>query len=124
MNKGAYPPPSNRSFYISDGITVILLIPELHSILSGLIICFRWEKFEWYPLCSVAMMMLLIGFFPLSMILWMILIGWNVCCLYHKARFYFRRIYLYRRTNALLIQLLFFIGTAVCLIAMLDYSRF
>ena len=124
MKKGACTPPSSRSFYVLDDITVILLIPELHSILSGLMTCFRWGNFEWYPLCSGVMMILLAGFLQLSMALWMILIGLNIYCLYHKARLYFRRIYLYRRANLLLIQLLFLICTAVCLIAILDYARF
>ena len=128
MKNRTYTPPSNRSFYILDGVTGVILALELHSILSGLMICFRWGGFDsdWYLLCSVTMMLLFAGFgaFHLSMVLWLILIGFNLCFLYHKIKLYVHHVYLYRRVNALIIQLLFLVCTAVCLIAMLDYARF
>lgn len=119
-------PPEKRFFRILDGITLAILALELWSIISGLIQCFRWERFDWYVLSSRWMMMLLLGFgsLGLGIALWCLLIGYNIYSLYHKAKLCLRHARVYRRTNALLIQILFLICTAVSLIALLDHSRF
>ena len=117
-------PLPKRFFRVLDGISLAILVLELWSIVSGLITCFRWGQFYWYVLSSWWMMMLLLGFFPLGMTLWCLLIGFNVYSLYHKVILCLRRVRVYRRTNALLIQILFLSCTAVSLIALFDHSRF
>lgn len=112
--KGGQDRPGKGYLYLIDGLTAVLLALELWGILSGLPRFIRnWQSDTfhstcWTDLVSAPLMIVLIFGMPLIEILFIC----NVWVLYRKAQL--PRRYLYRRTNATALQVLFFLLTLFC----------
>lgn len=123
MNR-KYQLPGKRFFHVSDGIMLAFLVLELSSIIPGIFSIISWHQtFQtgiiWHFMSNGIMAMLVMLPFPfLSPIALLTLAAYS---LYHKIGLCRGRIYLYKRSNLLCLQVLFLICTVISVIAALDY---